>query len=62
MGVWCKTSEEVCAHVAAAVIAMRRAGQEGKRLPSPESAPCPCGVPLHTRGTEPGVRTAAATR
>ena len=39
----CKTSEEVCAHVAAAVIAVRRAGQEGKRLPAPKAPPAHVG-------------------
>jgi superfamily II DNA or RNA helicase len=35
----CKTAEEVCAHVAAAVIAFRRAQQEGKALPAPKAPP-----------------------
>ncbi len=39
----CKTSEEVCPHVAAAVIAVRRAGQEGKRLPAPKAPPAHVG-------------------
>jgi hypothetical protein len=39
----CKTSAEVCAHVAAAVIALRRAGQEGKLLPAPKAPPAHVG-------------------
>jgi superfamily II DNA or RNA helicase len=39
----CKTPEEVCSHVAAAVIAMRRAGQEGTRLPAPKTPPAHVG-------------------
>jgi hypothetical protein len=35
----CKHTEEVCPHVAAAVIALRRAQQEGKRLPAPKALP-----------------------
>lgn len=35
----CRSPEAACAHVAAAVIAWRRARQEGKGLPTPKTAP-----------------------
>lgn len=35
----CRSAEAVCAHVAAAVITLRRAAQEGKDLPAPKAAP-----------------------
>jgi superfamily II DNA or RNA helicase len=35
----CKSPEMACAHVAAAVIALRRAGQEGKAMPTPKTPP-----------------------
>lgn len=35
----CTSREAACAHVAAAVIALRRAQQEGKALPAPKAAP-----------------------
>lgn len=35
----CETSEDACAHVAAAVIALRRAAEVGKSMPKPKMAP-----------------------
>jgi SNF2-related domain len=35
----CKSPEAACAHVAAAVIALRRTRQEGQALPAPKAAP-----------------------
>jgi superfamily II DNA or RNA helicase len=35
----CETSEDACAHVAAAVIALRRAGEAGKTMPAPKTVP-----------------------
>src|SRR5688500_12374589 len=35
----CRSAEAACAHVAAAVIAWRRARQEGKEIPGPKTAP-----------------------
>jgi superfamily II DNA or RNA helicase len=35
----CTTRDDICAHVAAAVIALRRARQEGKAMPAPRMAP-----------------------